>query len=121
MLLQAWRDGLFELVICEAILEELSRTFAQEYFQRHLSPGVIAAIIELLQQEATLVVPTTLVQGVGSHPEDDVILALAVSAQASYLVTGDQMLQRLRHYADVSIVSPAEFVAHLVESAGDGE
>lgn len=45
-----------------------------------------------------------------THPEDDLVLATAVSAQADYLITGDAMLRKLRTYEGVSIVSPREFL-----------
>jgi predicted nucleic acid-binding protein len=63
----------------------------------------------------------TLVTGVASHPEDDPILATAVSASADYLVTGDRQLQRLGSYRGVSIVSPREFLDLLDRLERDDE
>ncbi len=48
-----------------------------------------------------------------THPEDDLVLATAVSAAADYLVTGDKQLQRLGGYHGVAIVSPRDFLALL--------
>jgi predicted nucleic acid-binding protein len=56
---------------------------------------------------------TSPVSGVATHPEDDLILAAAVSAQADYLVTGDARLQALGSYQGVKIVTPREFVQIL--------
>ncbi len=56
---------------------------------------------------------TVTVQGVASHPEDDLILATAVSARADYLVTGDRQLLALGTFQGVQIVSPRDFVAIL--------
>jgi predicted nucleic acid-binding protein len=53
------------------------------------------------------------VQGVASHPEDDLILATAVSAQADYLVTGDRQLLALGRYQGVEIVTPRAFATIL--------
>jgi predicted nucleic acid-binding protein len=50
---------------------------------------------------------------VATHPEDDLVLATAVSAHADYLVTGDRKLQRLGSYQGVRILSPREFLAVL--------
>jgi predicted nucleic acid-binding protein len=53
------------------------------------------------------------VTGVASHPEDDVVLATALSGSAQYLVTGDHGLLELRTYRDLIIVSVHEFLATL--------
>jgi predicted nucleic acid-binding protein len=53
------------------------------------------------------------VQGVASHPEDDLILATAVSAQADYLVTGDRQLLALGEYQGAQIVTPRAFATIL--------
>jgi predicted nucleic acid-binding protein len=50
---------------------------------------------------------------VATHPEDDLILATAVSARADYLVTGDQQLQGLGTYQDVTVASPRQFLEIL--------
>lgn len=67
----------------------------------------------LLEQEAVLTPITRQVQGVATHPEDDLILAAAVSARADYLVTGDDQLQKLGGFEGVKIVSPREFLRLL--------
>ena len=53
---------------------------------------------------------TARVSGIATHPEDDVILATAESAQAHYLVTGERKLQRLGAYKEVKILSPSAFL-----------
>jgi predicted nucleic acid-binding protein len=52
------------------------------------------------------------VSGVATHPEDDLVLATAVSAGADYLVTGDiRFRTRVPSYQGISLVSPSEFLA----------
>ena len=53
-----------------------------------------------------------------THPEDDLVLAAAVSARSDYLVTGDKKLQDLRSYQGVTIVTPREFLTILESQAG---
>ena len=61
---------------------------------------------------------TAQVQGVATHPEDDLILATAISGNADYLVTGDRQLLALGSYGGVRIVTPRDFLAILdAESA----
>jgi uncharacterized protein len=121
ILLRAWRDGFYELVLSEHILDELGRTLANRYFSRFIQPYQAAAVIELLRNEATVVPITQPVQAVATHPEDDLILATAVSGRANYLVTGDTQLLRLRRYRSVEIVAAcgfAELLAASTEESG---
>ena len=65
------------------------------------------------ESRPVLVPITVSVQGVASHPEDDLILATAVSAQADYLVTGDGQLLALGWYQGVRIVTLRDFATIL--------
>jgi predicted nucleic acid-binding protein len=75
---------------------------------------IAAADIErlraFLESDLVAVALTAVVQGVATHPEDDVILATAASARADYLVTGDRQLQALGKFGSTRIVSPREFL-----------
>jgi predicted nucleic acid-binding protein len=65
--------------------------------------------MQLVQQHALIIPVTARVSGIATHPEDDVILATAESAQAHYLVTGERKLQRLGAYKE-KILSPSAFL-----------
>ncbi len=109
-LLSLWTHGVFELVLSEPILTELAQTLGKPYFRKYLSSEQIAADIALLRREAIITPITHMVHGVATHPEDDVILATAVSGDADYLVTGDKQLQKVGNYQGVAIVSPLAFL-----------
>ncbi|MGI8551626.1 MAG: hypothetical protein ACR2PL_12705, partial [Dehalococcoidia bacterium] len=64
----------------------------------------------LLQRQAIFTPLTIEVHGVATHPEDDVILATAVSAQVDYLVSGDAGLLEVRTYQGIQILSPRAFL-----------
>jgi putative PIN family toxin of toxin-antitoxin system len=118
IVLRAWRDGYYHLIVSEHILNELSRTLANRYFSRFISAHQAAAVIELLRSEATVVPITQSVHAVATHPEDDLILATAVSGGANYLVTGDTQLLRLARYGSVEIISARSF-AQLITASDD--
>src|SRR5688572_8853736 len=109
LLIDAWRNRLFSLVVSEPIILELANTLTSPYFKRHLSPELVATDVALLRTEATISPITVDIQGIATHPEDDVILATAVSTQADYLVTGDLKLQQISSYRGVKIVTPRDF------------
>jgi putative PIN family toxin of toxin-antitoxin system len=112
-IIDAWRACSFNLVVSEPILIELERTLQTPYFSRRLTPEVIAADGALLRRQAVVAGLTIQVTGVATHPEDDLILATAVSAHSDYLVTGDTRLQKVGSYEGIIIVSPRDFLGIL--------
>jgi uncharacterized protein len=115
MILRLWRLGLFTLITSEYILTELARTLQSPYFRQRLSSQQVTSAMRLLRRRTTITPITANVHGVATHPEDDVILATAVSAKADYLVTGDTKLQSIGTYNAVTILSPKRFLATLTD------
>jgi putative PIN family toxin of toxin-antitoxin system len=108
-----WMSDEYDVVLSQAILTELHRTFANPYFTGRLSIQERTEYLALVSQHALLIPITATVQSIATHPEDDVVLATAESANASYLVTGDRKLQGLSSYKNIRILSPAAFLAVL--------
>lgn len=117
-LLLLWTYGMFELILSQHILAELERTLQKPYFRRRLTPAQLAADLDLLRREGTLVSITTVVQNVASHPQDDEVLATAISAPADYLVTGDTRLRQIGIYEGVGLLTPREFRDIVLASSG---
>jgi uncharacterized protein len=116
--IQAWRENKYSLVLSEAILTEFSRTLTQPYFSARLTASQIEATLNLFRTEATIVPIIVTVTGVATHPEDDPIIATALSGKAHYLVTRDEKLQKkVPEYKGVSIISPPVFLQRLREDA----
>jgi putative PIN family toxin of toxin-antitoxin system len=116
-LLHLWQAKRFDLVVSAHILTELGSTLAEPYFRQRLTPEEIEEAVGPLRDEAILTTLTRQVSGIAAHPEDDLVLATAVSAGVDYLVTGDKPLQRLGTLEGVRIVSPREFLDLLQESS----
>lgn len=116
-LIGMWQEGIFELVLSEHLLQELSRTFKDRYFVRRLPPDEAAAILASLTAGAHITELTVPVDSVATHPEDDAVLATALSGEASVLCTRDKQLLRLREYQTVAILSPGELLALLESDA----
>jgi uncharacterized protein len=113
-ILDAWRGGDFSVILSEPILVECERTLQKPYFKRRLTASESSRFMQLLRKRAILSPITVSEQGVATHPEDDLILATAVSAKADYLVTGDTKLQDLGTYSGVRILSPRAFLDLLL-------
>ncbi len=59
-LLRLWRNGLFQLVVSEPIVEEFERALAKPYFARRLSPERRAADVALLEERGSSKLPNGL-------------------------------------------------------------
>jgi len=113
----AWRQGRFLVVVSEHLLVELRRTLSNAYFSDRLSPQDRRVYLAFIEGAARHTEVTVEVSGVATHPEDDVILASALSGGADYLVTSDRRFRvRVSEYQGVRLVSPTEFLSLL--SAG---
>ena len=99
----------------DAIISEVVRTLGRERIRRkyQLDPVTGTRVAAFLSSDPVRVPLTVSVHGDASHPEDDLILATALSARADYLVTGDHQLQALQIYHGIQVVSPREFVTIL--------
>jgi uncharacterized protein len=117
MLLRRWRAGAFTLVVSEHILAELVRAFANPFFTSRLSAQRIEAALATLRAGAVIQPITFRVAGVASHPEDDLVLATALSAGAGYIVTGDKRLQELDRHRNIAILTPRQFLDLLEAEA----
>src|SRR5436305_15272530 len=116
--LQAWRENKYSLVLSEVILTELSRTLSEPYFSARLTAAQIEATVNLFHSEAIIVPLLVTVAGVATHPEDDLILATALSGRVDYLVTRDEKLhKKVQEYKGVFIISPPVFLQRLREDA----
>lgn len=113
-LLAQWRIGTCELIVSEPILLELHRTYQDDYYDRRLSTELVDAAIALLRSEALVVEVIVHVSGVAKHPEDDLVLATAASANADHLGTRDQQLLKLGSFRGSRIIHPAD-LTQLIE------
>jgi predicted nucleic acid-binding protein len=57
---------------------------------------------------------------VTTHPEDDLVLAVAAGAGVDYLVIRDKPLQQLGIYQGVRVISPRVFL-DLLEATGGND
>lgn len=107
------RDGAFELIISELLIAELTRALGYPRLRKRISAEKAAAFVSWVLDHATLAEDPPDPAPVRSpDPDDDYLLALAISCRA-FLVTGDQHLLGLRD--DLPILPPAEFAGRLRE------
>lgn len=112
-LVLAWRRRAFQLATSEHILAELTETLEDRYFKKRLSHQQRQLAVSRLRRQAQLTEITAHVVGVAPSTKDDLVLATAVSAGATYLVNGDEKFLKVAMYHDVQILTPAAFLTVL--------
>ena len=119
LILRAWRRGAFQLVASRPLLEELEVVLARPHIAERLgwSEGQRRAFITELSERALIVAPEERLEVVQADPADNRLLEAAVAAGADYIVSGDQHLLGLQSYEEISIVTPARFVAVLATTS----
>jgi putative PIN family toxin of toxin-antitoxin system len=107
---ELWISGTLSPVLSKETFQEFKTVLGYPKFS--LSKDEIKAIIEdeLLPYFEVIDIKEK-VHGVCRDPNDNMFLAVAVNAQAPYVVTGDKDLLALRKYKSIDIVSPQEYLA----------
>jgi putative PIN family toxin of toxin-antitoxin system len=109
------RGESFELVMSQAIADEVLRALNYPKVRKYLRPGLD---VELWFED--IVVLSHLVSGLGDFggaskdPDDDKYIAAAVEGRAGFMVAGDSDLLDLKQYDGIRIVSPRVFLNLLI-------
>jgi putative PIN family toxin of toxin-antitoxin system len=105
-ILEALRKGEIEVVISPFILEEVSRSFSEDFDWNNRR---INQAVQFLLDHCIPVNPNAETTVPELTPADNRVLDCARHGQVEYLVTGDRGILKLRQYEQVKIVTPAEF------------
>lgn len=116
-LIDQWRAREFQVVISEHIIDGVSRGWAKPYWLNHISPSQVDRGLRLIRRKAEWTAITVNVEGPATHPEDDLVLATAVSGNAEFLVTSDIPFRGVGSYRGIVILTPREFL-NLPERKG---
>ena len=101
----------FTLYTSPALIHELAGVLARQKFAPRLR------ILQVTPEElvagylnvAHLLAPPVILPVIAEDPADDAVLACALAARATYLITGDPHLLRLQSYHAIQIVTPRTF------------
>jgi putative PIN family toxin of toxin-antitoxin system len=106
-ILNAWRDGMMELIVSPEILEEYRRV-GEEMENKFLGVEV-SPFLELLAIEATMVTAKPLTEAVCTDPDDDKFLACALASKAKVICSGDKALLKTTGYRGIEVLTPRIF------------
>ena len=94
------------VVLSDQILDELREHLVGKfkYDQQHADDAM-----NLLRSQMEIITPQPLKQFVCRDPDDDWVLATAISGSAACVVTGDKDLLVLESHEGIAIVTPSQF------------
>jgi uncharacterized protein len=95
-----------------ATLTELYEVLSREQFRRYIDKEDIRRFLAALTREAHWVEVDVQICAC-RDPKDDKFLSLAVSGQATHIVSGDADLLALHLFQGIQILAPSEFLEAL--------
>lgn len=93
----------------EEITNEIIEVFSRDKIKKIVSEDKINFIIDNYKKFSELTAPNIRLSIVKEDEDDNRILECAETANANYIISGDDHLIKLRNYKNVKIVSPKEF------------
>lgn len=95
-----------DVILSKFILDEIKKTLTKKF---RFETQEANAVISLLRSRCSIVNTQTLPSPVSRDPDDDNIIATAISGTCDCIITGDKDLLDLKKTGDVLIVSPSRF------------
>ena len=109
------RKGAFEIVMSQAIVDEVLRALTYPKVRKYIRPGLDPELwFEDIVVLSHLVVGDPEFHGASKDPDDDKYIAAAIEGRAGFVVAGDSDLLDLKEYEGIRIVSPRTFLGLLV-------
>lgn len=106
---ELWRSGRIEPFVSKSTFHELKEVLDYPKFALNRAEIKMILVQEILPFFA-VTEENEFVEGICKDASDDKFLSCAVSAKASFFVTGDRDLCGLVRYKSVRIVSPNDFL-----------
>ena len=112
-ILEAWHNGIIQLIISREIIEEYRRV--GEVLSRQFQLIDIDSLIDLLILEADIIKVVSLPEPVCIDPEDDKFLACALCSDTKVIISGDKHLLQASGYRGIHVVTPRKFIDDYLE------
>src|SRR4030095_6305498 len=90
-----WRGGFFELVTCDHLLNELETVLLRLKLRKYATEEQVRRYVTSIRADAIVLPDPDVDVGLTPDPGDDYLVALARTAKAELLISGDRHLTRL--------------------------
>lgn len=107
-------DLLYEIVISEAILDEVQRVLFYPKVRKYIhgsdeelmhwiqAIGLVAHVVTSKNQDEVII---------HEDPDDDKFILAALEGKAKMIISGDAHLLKLKKYQGIKIITPQEFIS----------
>lgn len=115
-LIDAAKAGEFDLCTSEVLLAELLEVLSREKFATHLGQAGLTprGIVDDLRHLAVVVSPTDVPRVVANDPDDDHVIAAAVTGRADAIASGDKRdLLLMGSFQGIPIITAREAIERL--------
>lgn len=113
-----WRGNPYQIVqkalnneiivfISGKIIEELKRALKRDF---GLSQSQINEVVDAVTMFANHVEPEEKINAIIEDPTDNRVLECATAAKSEFIVTGDNHLLKLKHFRNIRILKPEQFI-----------
>jgi putative PIN family toxin of toxin-antitoxin system len=111
----AWRAERFQLLLSQAILEEIGRVlrYPRVAVYHGWTEECLRTWLEDLAHLAMMTPGTLTIAVIQDDPSDNRYLECAVEGEAAYLVSGDRVLIAMGTFQGIQIISPRAFLEIL--------
>ncbi len=106
------------VIASEFIFSELREKLTGKF---NYSDADVTEVEALLRIRMRVIVPIPLERNVCRDPDDDLVLATALTGEAACIITGDKDLLSLKKFGELDILPPSEFEAYEVQFGSDSE
>jgi putative PIN family toxin of toxin-antitoxin system len=107
-ILEMWKAGDFEIIVSEAILEEIERKLHEKAVEFEIETEIVSEWLDLITIEAIFVQPQEKIQAC-RDPDDDLFLEAAVEGRAEFIVSGDKDLTDMGEFREIKLFKPRQF------------
>lgn len=114
-ILEFARSGKITIYTSPDLLAELADVLERDKFTARLKAAQTTAreLVLGFGELATLIHPTSIPAVIRDDPDDDMVLACAITANADVIVSGDSHIKNLKSYQDISILTASELLEKL--------
>jgi putative PIN family toxin of toxin-antitoxin system len=112
ILVDAFLDGRFEVLISPTLISELTNVLRRKKFSAHAADGRAAAFVAVLVDRADMVADAAPGPVSTADPDDDYLVALAYANSVDAVVSGDTLLLSAGS-SDMPVLTPREMVDRL--------
>ena len=106
-IIDAWRNGKFDIVLSEDIFAEYQRVAME--LSKQFEEVDISTFLDLITVNAIWVEAPQLPFNVSVDPDDDKFLSCALASKTKIIVSGDKHLLAVSGYRRIEVIKPRAF------------